>query len=120
MAILKSFPASNTISPSVRITEKDLSFYDVGTVFHRAGLVGFASKGPIGIPTQVTSQRELTNIFGHPHPDVGDPYLIYAATQYLNLSNELWVVRVGDVSEVSWEQAKTASVEVLSAGGQVI
>ena len=120
MAILKGFPPSNTISPSVRITEKDLSFYDIGNSFHRVGLVGFASKGPIGIPTQIRSQRELTNIFGHPHPDVGDPYLVYAATQYLTIANELWIVRVGDTSPTSWEQAKLAEVDVQSAGGQVL
>ena len=47
MAILRGFPPSNTISPSVRIAEKDLSFIAPEQSFHRAGLVGFASKGPI-------------------------------------------------------------------------
>lgn len=120
MAIMSTFPPSNTISPSVRITEKDQSFYDIGNTFHRAGLIGFASKGPIGIPTQITSQTQLTSVFGHPHPEVGDPYLIYAATQYLTVANELWVVRVADTSPVSWEHANTASVDVPSSGGQVL
>lgn len=120
MAISKVFPPSNTISPSVRITEKDLSFYDVGNSFHRSGLIGFASKGPVGIPTQIRSQRELTSVFGYPHPDVGDPYLIYAASQYLAIANELWIVRVADVSPSSWEAASLASVEVPSVGGQVL
>jgi hypothetical protein len=120
MAISKTLPPSNTISPSVRITEKDLSFYDIGTSFHRSGLVGFASKGPVGIPTQIRSQRELNSVFGYPHPDVGDPYLIYAASQYLTIANELWIVRVADVSPTSWEAAKLASVEVPSVGGQVL
>ena len=47
MAILRGFPPSNTISPSVRITEKDLSFIAPEQSFHRGGLIGFASKGPI-------------------------------------------------------------------------
>jgi hypothetical protein len=119
MAILKGFPPSNTISPSVRITEKDLSFIAPEQSFHRAGLVGFASKGPINIPTVVRSRRQLNTIFGYPHPEAGDPYLIYAAEQYLLVANELYVVRVGDTDAVSSERAKTAEVSIPSAGGEV-
>lgn len=120
MAILRGFPPSNTISPSVRIAEKDLSFIPPEQSFHRAGLVGFASKGPINIPTLVRTKRQLNTIFGFPHPETGDPYLIYAAEQYLLVANELYVVRVGDEDAVSHERAQTADVEVPSAGGQII
>lgn len=120
MAILRGFPPSNTISPSVRIAEKDLSFIGIEASFHRAGLVGFASKGPIGIPTLVRNAQELNEIFGYPHPDVSDPHLIYAAEQYLLVANELMVVRVADEDPVSHERATTAYVDVLSAGGQII
>lgn len=120
MAILKGFPPSNTISPSVRITEKDLSFIAPEQSFHRAGLVGFASKGPINIPTLVQSRRQLNTVFGYPHPEQGDPFLVYAAEQYLLVANELYVVRVADTDEVSWERARSASVELPSAGGQVL
>jgi phage tail sheath protein FI len=116
MAILRGFPPSNTISPSVRITEKDLSFVAPPLSFHRAALVGFASKGPINLPTVVATTRQLHITFGWPHPDVGDPYLIYAAEQYLLVSNELFVVRVADEDNVSDEQATTASVDVPAAG----
>lgn len=119
MAILRGFPPSNTISPSVRITEKDLSLITSEQSFHRAGLVGFASKGPINVPTLVSSVRQLNSIFGFPHPESGDPYLLYAAEQYLYISNELYVVRVADEQNVSDEQAQTASIDVPSAGGQI-
>lgn len=119
MAILRGFPPSNTISPSVRITEKDLSFIAPEQSFHRGGLIGFASKGPINIPTSVSSRRQLNRIFGYPHPESGDPYLIYAAEQYLLVANELYIVRVADTDAVSWERANTAIVEMQSAGGQV-
>lgn len=119
MAILKGFPPSNTISPSVRITEKDLSFIAPEQSFHRAGLVGFAGKGPINIPTVVRSRRQLNTVFGFPHPEQGDPYLIYAAEQYLLVASELYVVRVADTDPVSWERAKIAEVELSSAGGEV-
>lgn len=119
MAILKGFPPSNTISPSVRITEKDLSFIAPEQSAHRAGLVGFASKGPINIPTMIASRRQLNTVFGYPHPESGDPYLIYAAEQYLLVANELYIVRVAETDAVNSESATTASVDALSAGGQV-
>lgn len=120
MAILRGFPPSNTISPSVRITEKDLSFIAPEQSFHRAGLVGFASKGPIDIPTLISTQRQLNTVFGYPHPESGDPYLIYAAEQYLLIANELYVVRVADTDNVSDERAEVASVDVPSAGGRIM
>jgi len=119
MAILRGFPPSSTISPSVRIAEKDLSFVPPEQSFHRAGLVGFASKGPINIPTLIQNNRQLNTVFGFPHPEVGDPYLIYAAQQYLLVANELFVVRVGVEDEVDNEKADTATVDVPSAGGQI-
>lgn len=119
MANLRGFPPSNTISPSVRIIEKDLSLVLPAPNFHRAGLVGFASKGPINLPTLIRSRRELHRTFGFPHPQEGDPYLIYAAEQYLLVATELYIVRVADESPVSNEQAETAYVTVPSAGGLV-
>lgn len=119
MAILRGFPPSNTISPSVRITEKDLSFIEPEQSFHRAGLVGFASKGPINVPTLISTHRQLNTVFGYPHPESGDPYLIYAAEQYLLVANELYIVRVADEANVSDEQALTAQVDVTSAGGRI-
>jgi len=119
MAILRGFPPSNTISPSVRITEKDLSFVAPQQSFHRAGLIGFASKGPINVPTMVSTQRQLNTVFGYPHPESGDPYLVYAADQYLLIANELYIVRVADEDAVSDEAALTAEVDIPSAGGQI-
>lgn len=120
MAILRGFPPSNTISPSVRITERDMSFIPPEQSFHRAGLVGYASKGPINVPTVIRTRRQLNTTFGFPHPEAGDPYLIYAAEQYLLVSNELYVVRVGDEDAVSDERAITAEVDVPAAGGRIL
>lgn len=119
MAILTGFPPSNTISPGIRIAEKDLSFIPAEQSFHRAGLIGFASKGPINSPTMVRTSRELHNIFGYPHPTSGDPYLIYAAEAYLQVANELYIVRVAQEENINFEQAKVASVDVPSAGGRI-
>ncbi|MCI0565003.1 MAG: hypothetical protein MN733_41590, partial [Nitrososphaera sp.] len=119
MALNKGFPASNLISPSVRIAEKDLSFLTNTNVNGRAGLVGFASKGPINRPTLVTSTAELHTQFGWPHPDTGDPYLIYAGEQFLLTGTELIVVRVAETNQASADAAQLASVEIPTAGGPV-
>jgi phage tail sheath protein FI len=119
MAIIRGFPPSNTIGAGVRIAEKDLSYIASTPSTHRGALVGFASKGPINIPTLVTSVRQLHTIFGYPHPDVSDPFLIYAAEQYLNVSNQLYVVRVAEDEAVSDERAETAYIDIPSAGSVV-
>jgi phage tail sheath protein FI len=119
MAILRGFPPSNTISPSVRIAEKDLSFVPAEQRFNRAGLVGFATKGPVNSPTLIRTARHLHQVFGFPDPTISAPYLIYAAEQYLQISTEVWIVRVADIDPVSSDAAETASVDVLSAGGAV-
>ncbi len=119
MAILRGFPPSGSIAPSVRITEKDLSLILPSATPHRAGLVGFASKGPINLPTRVRTTRELHRTYGFPHPDNSDPFLIYAAEQYLQLADELFVVRVADDSPTSDEQAIIASVDVPASGTTV-
>lgn len=119
MAILKGFPPSNTISPSVRITEKDLSFISPEQTLHVGALVGFASKGPINLPTLVSTNAQLHRIFGQPHPDVSDPYLTYAADQYLLVANQVYVVRVAEVDPVNDEEATEANVKIPSAGGVV-
>lgn len=120
MAILTGFPPSNTISPSVRITEKDLSYIAASQSFHRAGLVGFCSKGPINVPTLISSTRQLHTVFGYAHPESSDPYLIYAAEQYLLVGTELFIVRVADTDAVSDESAATAEVTIPGAGGSVL
>jgi hypothetical protein len=116
---LNGFPPSNLISPSVRIAEVDLSFLPAVQTGHRAGLVGFASKGPINIPTMVSTINQLHSTFGFPHPDVGDPYLVYAAEQYLQYGSELFIVRVGVTDPVNDEAAVAASVDVLASGTAV-
>jgi len=120
MAILTGFPPSNTISPGVRIAENDLSFVPAEQSLHRAGLVGFASKGPVGIPTPISTTRELHVVFGFPHPDVSDPYLIYAGEQFLLVANELVVVRVAEEEAVNDEAAQTADMDVPASGGRII
>jgi phage tail sheath protein FI len=119
MAILLGFPPSNTIGAGVYITELDLSFVPTDQAPNVAGLVGFATKGPINVPTLITSTRQLHKVFGYPIPSLAAPYLIYAAEQYLAASTQLWVVRCGATDPVDSDAAVTASIDIPSAGGQV-
>lgn len=119
MAILKGFPPSNTISPSVRITEKDLTFLATAPSVNNIGIVGYASKGPINVPTLVTDISSLQRIFGNPHPATTTPYLIYAAQNALITSSAVYVVRVADQDILSPTYAKTATVDIPAAGSVI-
>lgn len=116
MAILRGFPPSNTISPSVRITEKDLSFVPAEQQFNNSVLVGFATKGPVNIPTLIISARQLHQVFGYPDPTISAPYLVYAAEQVLTVANQIWIVRVADVDPASESYSETATETIPSAG----
>lgn len=110
-----SFPNSRKISPSVRIMEKDFSAYDQGISFNRTALIGFASKGPINVPTRVSNVEDLIRIFGRPNPDV-DSYLLYACIDYLREGSDLVVVRAGQDDEGSADYARKAYVDIPSGG----
>lgn len=119
---LFGFPPSGSISPSVRLLEKDFSAYDPGTSFSRAALVGFSSKGPINEPTRVFNHEDLFRKFGFPDPttDHGS-YLVYAANEFLKFGSEAWILRVGVTDEADWDNfAKTAFVEVPASGTSAI
>ena len=119
MAILKGFPPSNTISPSVRIIEKDLTYITTTPSLHNVAIVGFASKGPVNTPTIVSSLADLATVFGNPHPDDGDAYGIYAAQLALQVTNQLYYVRVADTSPLSASAATIAEVEAVASGGKI-
>lgn len=118
MALLQSFPPSNTISPSVRFTEQDLTLLVSTNITNAVGLVGYCSKGPINTPTLVTSLANLQQTFGFPHTEYDyPPYLYYAAANALTASNAVFIVRVADTDPLSKYYATTAQVQVPSAGG---
>lgn len=116
MSTLQGFPPSNMLGAGVIFAEKDLSYIVPNQSFHRAGLIGFASKGPINLPTLISTNRQLHLTYGNAHPDNSDPFLIYAAEQYLLVANELYIVRVAETDVVSDELALTATVDVPAAG----
>lgn len=119
MAILKGFPPSNTISPSVRITEKDLTFLATAPTINNIGIIGYASKGPVNVPTLISDVASLQRVFGNPHPAVTTPYLIYAAQNALITSSSVYIVRVADTDILSPTYAKTATVNIPAAGSVI-
>jgi hypothetical protein len=95
--------------------EQDFSAYDNGISLNKTALVGFASKGPINVPTRIGNTEELFRIFGTPNPDI-DSFLIYSAIQYLREGGDLVIVRAGQDDEGSADFARTAWVDIPSGG----
>lgn len=56
-----------------------------------AGIVLVSDKGPVGVPTLITSINQLIEVFGKPNPKLGTSF--YSARNYLSQGNKLWVVR---------------------------
>jgi len=119
MASGKVFAPSNMLAPGVRVTEKDYSFINSAPTANSVGLVGFSTKGPMNVPTLINTLQELHDTFGNPHPELADPYLIYAAEQVIQQSTSVFIVRCGETSPSDADFAETAEVDVGVAGGQV-
>lgn len=79
------------ISPGVYTFEIDLSLYVPILSTCICGVVGTASKGPLDIPTLVTTWPQFVDGFG----DVSPNYMMgYFAREFFSWGNKLWVVRV--------------------------
>jgi len=89
--------AEKIISPGVFTRENDLSFLPQGVGEIGAAIVGPTVKGPVGIPTQVTSYAEYVEKFGNTFKS-GSSYYQYltshTAEQYLQNGGPLTVVRI--------------------------
>ena len=79
------------MSPGVYLTEADFSEYTVDTSSCVIGVVGAARRGPVGVPTLITTQEQLINTFGEP---TEGEYGIYSALQVLTRANMLYYTRV--------------------------
>ena len=79
-------------SPSITILERDMSAYKVTSSDTVLAVVGYATKGPIGIPTLVTSRSDFNAQFGT--TVVGSPYAALAAYRAFNQGNKIIFYRV--------------------------
>lgn len=96
--------------PGVYTTVVDKSFFTPRTSNFRLGIVGVASKGPLGIPTRVISLKDFVSKFGKPLPttystdnatNITTPtgngfFLADAVDAVAGLTNDITVVRVGN------------------------
>ena len=81
------------LSPGVKTREIDYSTY-VGEISSCiVGMVGAATKGPVMVPTLVTSPSDFTDTFGE--PTLLD-YGAYCALEFLKQGNQLIYTRVGE------------------------
>jgi hypothetical protein len=77
-------------SPSVNVIERDASGYTIPPSKTTLLLIGEASKGPIGVPTEVSSTDDLKTKFGK---KLNNAFLNHAASNYLNQSSSLIIIR---------------------------
>ncbi|QPB08231.1 tail sheath [Synechococcus phage S-H9-1] len=83
---------ASQVSPGVVIRERDLSnAVVVGDVAITAAFASTFAKGPVGVITNINSERELIDTFGGPSDDNASDWLV--ASEYLQYGGRLAVVR---------------------------
>lgn len=98
----------------IQMNEKDYSLYTNTTVTAPVlAIVGTATKGPVGVPTLCTSQREFRDKFGNLNPDC---YGTYAAQHFLSASSRVYYTRVAGDDAVK----ATVSIDGATGEGQDI
>ena len=84
-----------SISPSVTITERDLSSIIPQTSTTTAAFCGRFNKGPVDTIVDISSEKQLSEVFGNPDPgERGVDWFVCA--NFLNYSDKLKVVRVDE------------------------
>lgn len=94
-------------SPSITILERDMSAYTVTSSDTVLAIVGYATKGPIGVPTAVTSRSDFNEKFGTTVS--GSPYAALAAYRAFNQGNQVIFDRV---ATLTGDNAATAAEAV--------
>lgn len=82
---------ADMLSPGVYVSEMDYSEYVQSASTCILGMVGGARRGPIGVPTLVTNQAQMIEIFGKPSDE---DYGVYSALASLTNASQLYYVRV--------------------------
>lgn len=67
------------------------SFSASSTYSSTGAMVGESNRGPVGIPTEITSVTQWRNVFGF--RDVSLTYAHFCAERFLNTAQRLWFVR---------------------------
>ena len=102
--------ATNISSPSVTLNDKDSSQYVTTSSSTIVAFVGYATNGPIGVPTLITSKSEFIATFGA--PPVSAPWSHLAVYRAFNQTDKVLFVRVADTTTT--KKALQASVAILN------
>jgi len=88
--------AVNLNSPGVSITDQDSSQFVTTVSSTVAAYIGFATKGPIGVPTLVTSKQSFIDTFGI--PSTVSPWGALGVFRAFNQTNQVLFTRVADTT----------------------
>ncbi len=80
------------LAPGVFTREVDLSALPASAGPLVPAYIGTAKKGPLNVPTLITTAQQAIDTFGEPFPE---SYLMYAVLAYLEEGGSCWVMRVG-------------------------
>jgi len=119
--------AETLISPGVLARENDQSFITQGPITVGAAIIGPTARGPVEVPTVVTSYSEYQNVFGTTITSASNAYTYFTsitAYNYFNNGGEsLLVSRVvsgtytsAEVSVYGENAAAAVSFETLAEG----
>lgn len=83
------------VSPGIVLRERDLTNQVVvNSIANTAALVGTFEKGPIGVITLVSSEKQLVEIFGKPNNNNYEDWFV--GSTFLSYGGQLLVVRLDD------------------------
>lgn len=91
------------LSPGVFPREIDLSVLPSSVGPLRPAFIGASKKGPLNIPTLITSAQQAIDTFGTPFPE---SYLMYAVLSYLEEGSGCYIMRVG----VEYEEGQASAL----------
>lgn len=83
-----------SLSPSVTVTEKDLTLYIPNVAVSIGATVGFAEWGPVEVVTTVSSEKTFVGVFGQPNDSNFKDWM--TAFNFLAYSSNLKFIRVVD------------------------
>lgn len=101
---------TNYISPGTYVVEKDFSDYVAAIGSTSVGMVGTAKKGPLNIPTLITTTDQFISTFGEPSVNEYGPH---GAINYLRKGKALYYLRVAKVYE---EEVATMVTQPVASG----
>jgi hypothetical protein len=85
------------VSPGIVLRERDLTTQTIVNVqANAAALVGSFAKGPVGVVTDISTERELLEIFGEPNTNNYEDWFV--AQTYLSYGGRVKVVRIADTT----------------------